>query len=152
MKNKVQLILTFATLVWGCNGPSKKASDTKDTLTNPKITQPLRQDTLTSNKEFKNFGISGKWTDSLLNNYILRTKNELIRLAIKSKLSEEWLFDQMVETDTAKYYSFRIGHDEADKGETNPRFVTDQWIYIDSLTKKVYEYGIANDSLVLWTK
>ena len=76
----------------------------------------------------------------------------MIKLSLKSKVSEEWLFDQTINTDSAKFLVFQIGHDESDKGEKNKRFVTDQWIYIDSVTKRLYEYDAANDSLIRLSK
>jgi len=33
---------------------------------------------------------------------------------------------------------------------TPERFVTEQWLYIDSLTKNIYEYDVINDSLIFW--
>jgi hypothetical protein len=30
--------------------------------------------------------------------------------------------------------------------------VTDGWVYIDSLTRKIYEYDLPNDSLIKWEK
>lgn len=52
------------------------------------------------------------------------------------------------ETDTRESRKFavaRIGH------SFEHRYVTDQWIFIDSLSKQIYEYDIPNDSLILWT-
>ena len=67
-----------------------------------------------------------------------------------SRDHEEWIFDRTEKTDTANYLIYQIGHDVSDKGNTNPRFVTDQWIYIDSLKNKLYEYDLPNDSLIEW--
>jgi hypothetical protein len=44
-----------------------------------------------------------------------------------------------------KYAMVKIGH------SFEHRYVTDQWIFIDSLTKEIYEYDLPNDSLILWT-
>lgn len=152
MKNKSQFILTFAILFCSCGQSSQSNSNAQDNLTNSKAKQSLNQDTIKNNQGLKTSDTTNTWTDSLIKNYIFHTKSELVRLANKNKISEDWLFDQVVNTDTAKYYTFQIGHDVTDEGGTNKRFVTDQWIYIDSLTRRLYEYDIANDSLVRWTK
>jgi len=60
--------------------------------------------------------------------------------------------DDVNVTDTAKYFIFHLGHDVADKGGKNKRFVTDAWIYIDSLKRKIYEYDLPNDTLIEWKK
>ena len=133
-----------------CGQSSQSNSNAKGTLIKAK--QPLSQDTIKNSQGLKTYDTTNRWTDSLIKNYIFHTKNELIRLANKNKISEEWLFDQMVNTDTAKYYTFQIGHDVTDEGGNNKRFVTDQWIFINSLTRRLCEYDIANDSLVQWTR
>ena len=90
------------------------------------------------------------WKDDLLSKYILHSENKLIQAANKQKLNEEWLFDQEIVTDTASYLVYQIGHDVTDEGGTNPRFVTDQWVRIDTTSKQLYEYDLANDSLIKW--
>lgn len=57
--------------------------------------------------------------------------------------------DEIKNTDTEKYYVFNIGHNVEDSGGYNKRFVTDGWVYIDSLTKK-YELNVQSDSLMHW--
>lgn len=91
------------------------------------------------------------WTDGLLMNYLARTGNELIRQAREDSIPLEWMMDRLEDTDTAAYFVFHVGHTVADDG-MNRRFVTDAWVYIDSLTRKIYEYDVANDSLVEWKK
>ncbi len=49
-----------------------------------------------------------------------------------------------MECENRSYAAVRIGH------SFEHRYVTEQWIYIDSLTKDIYEYDVANDSLILW--
>lgn len=92
--------------------------------------------------------VSKNWIDSLLENYLLSSDNELVRAAVDNKLSEEWLFDQFLDTDTAEYFIYQIGHDVADEGGINPRFVTDQWVYVDTIRRILYEYDLPNDSLI----
>jgi hypothetical protein len=90
------------------------------------------------------------WVDSLVLGYINQTNNELIRLAFKNGIKEEWLLDRIESTDWAKYYVFRIGHTVADSGGMNPRYVTDEWLYVDSLTRRIFVHDIARDSLIEW--
>jgi hypothetical protein len=87
--------------------------------------------------------------DSLIAKYISASRNKLVGL---SRDQEEWIFDRTEKTDTADYLVYQIGHDVTDEGNTNPRFVTDQWIYIDSLNNRIYEYDLPNDSLIEWLK
>lgn len=90
------------------------------------------------------------WTDSAIQYYVTHSDNELIKSALQSKLTESWLFDQLISSDTANYLVYQVGHDVSDAGGRNKRFVTDQWIYIDSLTKRLYEYDVEKDSLSRW--
>ncbi len=92
------------------------------------------------------------WKDSLLEAYVRLSGNEMIKSARQNKQLEEWLFDQAVHADTAEYLIYQVGHDVTDEGGTNPRFVTDQWVYIDTITRKLYEYDLPNDSLVAWKR
>jgi hypothetical protein len=92
------------------------------------------------------------WYDSLVLNYITKTDDELIKMARKDTIPEEWLLDDIKDTDTAKYYVFHIGHDVEDSGGLNKRFVTDGWVYIDSLTRKIYGLNVQSDSLVEWKR
>lgn len=43
---------------------------------------------------------------------------------------------------------YRIGHSLADKD--GKRFVTDGWVYIDTVAKQLYEYDVAEDELKLY--
>ena len=92
------------------------------------------------------------WIDSLIENYVIQSKSPLINISQNKKVSEQWIFDQTINTDTANFLVFQIGHDELDNGRTNKRFVTDKWVYVDSLKKRLYEYDITSDSLTLWSK
>jgi hypothetical protein len=69
------------------------------------------------------------WPDAIVASYVRLTNNELVRKAIKEKLKEEWVYDQLQNTDTETYWVFNIGHDVAVHGETNVRFISDSWVY-----------------------
>ncbi len=138
MKQNLLYLFTILLLTTGCS--LKGNQETKDK------SPELRINTESDSIKTINF------YDTLILKYIQNTNNELIKLAVKDKLKEEWLLDRIENTDTANYYIFQIGHDVSDSGNTNPRFVTDGWIYIDSITRKLYEYDLPNDSLIEWRK
>jgi outer membrane murein-binding lipoprotein Lpp len=143
-------ILTLMITTFGCEHTNKdnSANTNHDTLLSKKDSLAEKVDTAKINLTNNHSDTSKNWADSLIKNYIIHSDNKLIRLALKDKISEEWLFDQIIKTDTAKYFVFQIGHDVMDSGETNKRFITDVWVYIDSLTKTIYEYDLPNDRLV----
>ncbi|MGG9964092.1 hypothetical protein [Ferruginibacter sp. SUN106] len=145
-------LLSISLLAVGCRQNTSNSTSTKDSLIAAHDTSLQQQDTNRVIKNRPGLKVAQTWTDSLIENYINNSNNALIKLSLKSKVSEEWLFDQTINTDSAKFLVFQIGHDESDKGEKNKRFVTDQWIYIDSVTKRLYEYDAANDSLIRLSK
>jgi len=150
--DKLLWILLVALVTIGCEHTTSNRSVVKDTLAIGHNTLIQLRDTTKPDANNFNLKTPQVWTDSLIEYYINNSNNKLIELLIKDKTSEEWIFDQAISTDTTKYLVFQIGHDESDKGKKNLRFVTDQWIYIDSMTKILYEYNVANDSLIRWTK
>lgn len=90
-----------------------------------------------------------RWYTKLIENYIAHSRKQLI--VDDRKMGKiDWILDDIQLTDSTNYYIFNIGHRETDEGNTNPRFTSDAWIYIDSLSHKVYEYDLPNDQLVLW--
>lgn len=91
-----------------------------------------------------------KWYDSLVMAYIHQTENPLVKSTRDADISIDWRLDRTENTDTAKYLIFHIGHDMVDEGNTNPRFATDAWVYIDSVKRVVYEYDLPNDKLIKW--
>ncbi|MET0394410.1 MAG: hypothetical protein ABW019_14785 [Chitinophagaceae bacterium] len=90
------------------------------------------------------------WIDELMVTYINTSGNTLIRATRQENTRIEWLPDRVEDTDTATFLVYHIGHDVTDEGGTNPRFVTDGWVYIDTLTRQLYEYDIAGDRLTPW--
>ena len=111
---------------------------------------PTGNDSIVNSKHLE--VISTKWVDSLIENYIKVSKTDLVRTAVNNKLSEEWLFDQIMNTDTSVYFIYQIGHDVSDDGGVNPRFITDQWVYVDTAKKVLYEYDVVKDSLIRWPR
>lgn len=88
------------------------------------------------------------WIDNLIKKYIKDSENALIRATVKDTVRIEWLQDRVEDTDTAYYWVYQIGHDVTD--EDGKRFVTDAWVYIDSLTRQLYEYDVPGERLVKW--
>ena len=145
-------ILLLLSFVFGC-GQDQTINSNRLTITSsPKVDSIVtRKSDSTVNSDHS--GVKSKnWIDSLMEKYILLSNNDLVRSAVNDKLSEEWLFDQIVNTDTAEYFIYQIEHDVSDKGGINLRFITDQWVYVDTATRILYEYDLSKDSLIRWAK
>lgn len=80
------------------------------------------------------------WADEYIIKYLESNKDRLTEVDghpityIKEK----------AERNERNYAIVKIGH------SFESRYVTVQWIFVDSLTKEIYEYDLANDSLILW--
>jgi hypothetical protein len=115
------------------------------------IVNTTARDTITKTTTIKETPISNtNWKDELLKKYVLESESPLI--AVSDRQKEQWLLDDTRVTDTATYFIYQIGHDVTDEGGENPRFTTDQWVYIDSLSHQLYESDLASESLVKWKK
>ena len=136
MKKKTLLLLSLTLL--SCSKTTKNEAF----VANKKIDSLAVKDTTASTTQ--------NWYDDLIANYIQQSDNELIKSVLKNNDRIEWLLDRTEATDSAHYYIFNIGQDVTDENHTNPRFTTNGWIYVDSISKKIYEYDIPNDTLVLW--
>jgi hypothetical protein len=86
------------------------------------------------------------WTVELVNKYIQETDNELISLNRKDSVELSSLEDEVKVTDSATYFVFHIGH------SFEHNYITDGWVYIDSATRKIYEYDGPAEKLVEWKK
>lgn len=133
---KLNLILCLTFILFSCGQTNSRKTEIK---IDSAISKIIQTNSAKKNKTF----------ETLIVNYIRNSKNELVTL---SRDHEEWIFDRTEKIDTANYLIYQIGHDVSDEGNTNFRFITDQWIYIDSLNSKLYEYDLPNDSLVEWVK
>jgi hypothetical protein len=74
-----------------------------------------------------------------------------VRNAMKQKLREQWMYDQLIKTDTAVYFSYKIGHTVTEKDGSEPRSVADSWVMIDTAKHKLYERS-AGGHLTEWKK
>jgi hypothetical protein len=141
MKKKALLLLiSFAIL--SCNNTSKVEKQIDSLSTNNEV---LKSKTET-NTESKTLN----WYDDLIADYVKKSDNKLIKLSIKNKERIGWILDRTEKTDSTNYYIFNIGQDVSEEDGTELRFTSDGWIYIDSISKKIYEYNLTNDSLMVW--
>lgn len=93
--------------------------------------------------------LSGSWQDSLIVRYIKNTGNELVRSLYANNVKFEWLFDRTETTDTATYYIYNLGNTVSDEMD-GPRWVIVQWMYIDTVQRRLYEYDVAQEKIRDW--
>ena len=113
------------------------------------------QNVQTSNKEVQNVGTISvgqlDWCNDLISDYIARSTDELLVLERQdTSVHFEWYLDRTENEYGKKYMIFHLGHEVSDEGNTNVRFVTNGWLYIDILSRKLYVYDFALDTIVLW--
>jgi hypothetical protein len=154
MKKKI-LFLFIVLLNLGCSHPKTDNANRKPKQ-NASPVVAIKQDSLkpatTTALNDSDSPEYPDWADTIIASYVMQTNNGLVRKAIKEKLKEEWVYDQLQKTDTATYWVFNIGHDVANHRETNVRFISDSWVYLDSLKRKLYEYDSVNGKIVEWKK
>ncbi len=92
------------------------------------------------------------WINEMVMRYIQKSSNEMIRLAQKERAHETFLLDDIAVSDTSVYFVLRVGHDVSERDGSEARFVTDAWLKIDTMTRKLYEVDMNEDTLVLWTE
>lgn len=142
MKKKALLIL-ISIVILSCNKTHKDEKNISDKQID---SLSLNNETVYSETEPK----TKNWYDDLISDYVKNSDNELIRISVKNKENVEWLLDRTEKTDSTNYYIFQIGQDVSEKDGSDLRFSTDGWIYVDSISKKIYEYDLPNESLMLW--
>lgn len=88
------------------------------------------------------------WRDSLIIDYIKHSDNDLVKLSRSdTSIHEGGMFDQIEKRGAATYFVYNIGHDN-DTGE-GVVYVSDSWVFIDSLNRKLYE-SQPDESLKEW--
>lgn len=145
--NKKTLLLLLAIVFLSCKKTSEVVKQTADQQTD---SLSLNKEVPTSVSETKTEAKTQNWYDGLIADYIRKSDNELIKSALKNKEQIQWLLDRTEKTDSTNYYIFNIGQDVTEEDGSEPRFTSDGWIYIDSISKKIYEYDLPNDSLIVW--
>ncbi len=94
-------------------------------------------------------GVQLEWCDDLIRDYINRSTDEMMVLERKdTSVHFEWMLDRTEIVDQKKYFVYHLGHVVTDEGNTNARFVTNDWLYLDSLNKKLFVYDFATDTIV----
>lgn len=145
--NKKIILLLIALVFLSCKKTNEVTKQTADQQTD---SLSLNKEVPTSVTEIKTEPKTQNWYDALIADYIRKSDNELIKSALKNKEQIQWLLDRTEKTDSTNYYIFNIGQDVAEEDGSEPRFTSDGWIYIDSISKKIYEYDLPNDSLIVW--
>ncbi|MFM2228301.1 MAG: hypothetical protein RL664_1644 [Bacteroidota bacterium] len=99
-----------------------------------------------------------EWINPLIEDYINRSSNEMIVEDRKDTSNHfEWFLDRHETVNGTNYMVYHLGHvvtdsglPETDEGEVNARFITYDWLYIDSLKRKLFVYDFATDGIVEW--
>ncbi|MEO3403383.1 hypothetical protein AAFN85_05750 [Mucilaginibacter sp. CAU 1740] len=88
------------------------------------------------------------WTDSVLTAYLKNSHNQLVSMSVAdTSVNEEWMFDSIRQRGKSKYFVYNVGHDHRD--EEVAVFSSDSWVYIDTVTRKLYETQ-PDESLKEW--
>jgi hypothetical protein len=151
MKN-IFLIFALITLIVGCqptnknkiplNKGEKQPGESPETGTVDHVTKKRLASDLSH--------VTLSWSESLLKMYMAFADNELIKQARKDNYYEEWIYDNTLKTDSAIYDAYRIGHDVPRKDYSDTDFVVDQWVYIDTMSKQLFEYDVPGRKLTRW--
>jgi hypothetical protein len=145
--NKKTLLLLISFAFLSCNKTSKEETQNTDKQID---SLSVNKEVLKSETETNTESKAQNWYDGLIADYIKKSDNKLIKTSLKNKERIEWLLDRTEKTDSTNYYIFNIGQDVSEEDGTELRFTSDGWIYIDSISKKIYEYNLTNDSLMVW--
>jgi hypothetical protein len=147
-------------LLMSCNQASKIVDSKKtDSLSNIQTTDIARNkpkiDTSKSLKEadseivdYPDNPPNNGWTDSVLTAYLKNSHNQLVSMSVAdTSINEEWMFDSIRQRGKSKYFVYNVGHDHKD--EEIAVFASDSWVYIDTVTRKLYE-AQPDESLKEW--
>lgn len=145
--NKKTLLVLISISFLSCN---KKAEVEKQLTEQQMDSLSVNKEVQKSITESKSLSENQNWYDALIAYYIRKSDNELITSSLKNKEKIEWLLDRTEKTDSTNYYIFNIGQEVTEEDGSEPRFTSDGWIYIDSISKKIYEYDLPNERLILW--
>ena len=130
MKKIIFYIIAFM-LITSCsnNTSSNKEDETKTEI----------KETISTNDTIANVA---EWADDYIIEYLEANKDILTEV---DGVPISYMKDFTTQGER-KYVMVQIGH------SFDFRFETEQTIYIDSITKELYEYDVINDSLILWKK
>jgi hypothetical protein len=141
---KVPVLFTVLLLMFvGCRQVEKKTDKIAKADTLRSLPKPA-----TATSEPADSLVSANWRDSLIDDYIKHSDNDLVKLSLSdTSIHEGWMFDQIEKRGSATYFVYNIGHDN-DTGE-GVVYVSDSWVFIDSLNRKLYE-SQPDESLKEW--
>jgi hypothetical protein len=138
------ILMSILFSIMGCGSNSNKVVTSSIDTSLHKTESTLKIRDSLSEKSSNDDNIPS-WCDTLIMQYIKHTHNEMIEVErADTSINIGWILDSR----DSSYFNFQLGHDVTDSGGTDPRFVTDGWVSIDSLTRKIYEYDVAGDSLI----
>ncbi len=146
-RRQLVIVICVSVLLSACNQVATEQHCYRaDTVSNPATS--IRLQTVQSSDEAWIDGEPPEWLRAVVDRYLKGTKNEMIRL--NGADSESWMIDNIQTTDTGRYITIQIGRHVAEADGSEPRFVTDQWIGVDSGTRTIYEYDVARDTAIVW--
>jgi hypothetical protein len=90
------------------------------------------------------------WSDSLLKMYMSFATTDVFKQAHTNNFTLEWVYDNTVKTDSGVFDVYRIGHEISRDEGADTRFIVDQWIYLDTLKKQLYEFDPSANKLSKW--
>ena len=156
MKNSIVLLATTAFAFYSCQqqtGTQESASQSSSE-TNAAATEAVEAVEPTENIDASaEQELTYHWSDDsysqahldslyiLAKFYIAHSESDLIKAAVKQNEQLEYSIEQQTYKDKT-YDVLGIGH------TSENRFTVMQWIYIDTNTRKIYEYDLPNDQLL----
>ncbi|SFP01120.1 hypothetical protein SAMN05428949_7165 [Chitinophaga sp. YR627] len=118
----------------------------QDTLTYDNVTrEPIN---ITDSSFFK-INDQFPWMGDTIRSYIQLSTNEMVKSYLRDS-SIVFMYDGFEHTDIGNCVRVQLGAD-VNNGE-GMIFSTAQWIYVDTLSRAIYEYDIAADSSHLWVR
>jgi hypothetical protein len=153
MKHTILCLLSLLSIA-ACKQPSQQPqtsasrSDSSSTIATINDSMPHAPEHLQEGTIYVDSAMAARlnWIDSLASVALKSSANPRIRHELKDS-TITWMWDKLVFSDTATYISLHIGHEEGDK-KGFKRFVTAGWLYVDTLSRNVYEYNVSDGSLI----
>ena len=150
-------VFILTALIFGCKpNPNKRAAvgkvkkDTADLAIDHAVdanTDPASRPKVTTDLSLL---IESDWSNYALKMYMAFSDRPSLKSARKENATEDWIYDNTIRTDSAVFDVYRIGHDEAAPDGADSRYVIDQWVYLDTAKKLLYEYNKLDDKLTRW--
>jgi hypothetical protein len=149
---KLFSILVPVALLYSCQGINENTAPLENvqSLSADSLSEIVTEEIPTEKPASELLNTELSWSDSLLKMYMAFADNDNIRQAHKSNFSVELVYDNTLKTDSAVYDIYRIGHEISREEGANTRFIVDQWIYVDTLKKRLYEYEPPANKLTRW--